>query len=79
MPCKQPNPATYNPDPDYLKGLIDASGLKQKEAAELIDLSPRMLRYYLGEAGTSKHHDCPYLVQFALECLADPGDTPGDC
>lgn len=63
-----PNASMYNPDPDYLRGLLARAGISQASAAERIGLSARQLRYYLSRA--SDHQDAPYPVQFALESLA---------
>lgn len=77
MRTKRPNAEHYNPDPAYLRELIQRSGLNQRVAAERLAISPRMLRYYLAEAGTDKHMDAPYLVQFGLECLVkEPQKSP---
>lgn len=61
----KPNASQYNPDPDYLRGLVERSGLSQRAAAEQIGIGDRLLRYYL--KGQREH---TYPVQFALECLA---------
>ena len=56
----------HNPAPEYIRWLIKASGLTQVQAANRIGMSPRTMRRYLaGELVT------PYLVQFALEALAN--------
>jgi len=60
----------YNGSPEYLRGLIEAAGVGQNTAADLVGISPRMMRYYVGEEGTEQHRPAPYAVQFALECLA---------
>lgn len=61
----KPNPATYNPDPAYLRGLVERSGLSQREAAKRIGLSDRAMRYYL-----SGERKPMYAVQYLLEVLA---------
>jgi len=66
----KPDISKHNPDPCYLRGLVSSSGLSQQQAARQIGISDRMMRYYLGEEGTDQHRPAPYLVQFALECLA---------
>lgn len=72
-PAVGPDAAQYNPDPHYLRGLVEASGLSQERAARQIRLSPRQLRYYLSTA--PDHQDAPYVVQFALEQLARCSST----
>lgn len=66
----KPNIALHNPAPVYLRGLLDQAGINQREAAVLIGVSDRMMRYYLADQGSDQHRAAPYLVQFALECLA---------
>ena len=66
----KPNIALHNPAPVYLRGLLDQAGLTQVEAAERIGVSARMMRYYLADEGSDQHRAAPYMVQFALECLA---------
>jgi hypothetical protein len=66
----KPDIALHNPSPAYLRGLLDQAGVKQIEAARLIGVSDRMMRYYLADEASDKHRAAPYLVQFALECLA---------
>lgn len=66
----KPDAARHNTDPKYLRDLLEAAGISQNKAAKAIGISPRMMRYYLGEAGTDQHRPAPYVVQFALECLA---------
>lgn len=65
----KPDASLHNPDPAYLRGLLDQAGLSQRAAAERIGISERMMRYYLAPAGAD-HRPAPYTVQFALESLA---------
>lgn len=51
-------------DPDYLRFLIDQSGLTQAAVAIRIGVSPRRMREYL--AG----EPIPYAVQFCMEQIA---------
>ena len=60
-----PDSTKHNPDPAYLRGLVERSGLSQRECARRIGLSDRAMRYYL--AGERKPM---YAVQFAMEALA---------
>ena len=57
----------YNPDPAYLRGLIERAGLSQREAARRIGISERVMRYYLADPPVGK--PAPYPVQYALESL----------
>lgn len=67
----KPNAQTsYNPDPDYLRSLIAKAGLTQKAVAELVGVSPRMMRSYLTFTDNATYQKAPYAVQFAIECLA---------
>lgn len=60
----KPDARKHNPNPKYLRSLIEAAGLSQRAAAERIGIGDRLLRYYL-----SGEREAPYPVQFALECL----------
>lgn len=65
----KPNASKHNPDPAYLRGLIERAGLSQREAASLVGVSDRAMRYYLSTEPDS-WKPAPYAVQFALEQLA---------
>lgn len=66
----KPNAASHNPDPAYLRGLLDAAGLSQRKAAELLGITDRAMRYYLSDEASKTFRPAPYPIQFALECLA---------
>lgn len=66
----KPDATLHNPDPAYLRGLLDQAGLSQREAAARLGLSERMMRYYLSPADSTTHRPAPYLVQYALEQLS---------
>lgn len=66
----KPDASKHNPDPRYLRGLLDDAGISQRKAADLLGVSDRMMRYYLADEGSAQHRTAPYIVQFALECLA---------
>jgi len=51
----KPNAASHNPDPAYLRGLLDAAGLSQRKAAELLGISDRVMRYYLSDQTSDKY------------------------
>lgn len=67
----KPDATNHNPAPPYLRGLLDHAGISQRQAANLLGVSDRMMRYYLADEGSKQHRKAPYLVQFGLECLAD--------
>lgn len=66
----KPDRSLHNPDPRYLRGLLERAGLSQRKAAELIGITDRAMRYYLSDVGSNGYRAAPYTVQFALECLA---------
>ncbi len=66
----QPDARKHNPDPVYLRQLIAASGLNQREVSEALGLSARAIRMYLADRSASTAQPAPYPVQFALEALA---------
>jgi hypothetical protein len=67
----QPDASQHNPAPEYLRALVERSGLSQRAAAQRIGVSERVMRYYLAEPGvTARSAEAPYPVQYALEALA---------
>lgn len=67
----KPDASTHNPSPHYLRGVLDQAGISQREAATMLGLSDRVIRYYLSDTTSPSHRPAPYVVQFAIECLAD--------
>lgn len=67
----KPESSLHNPDPRYLRGLLDSAGISQREAARRIGISERVMRYYLADEGSEQHRTAPYPVQFAIEALAE--------
>lgn len=65
----KPDATLHNPDPRYLRGLIEAAALTQREAARRVGVSERMMRYYLTDAESAGYRSAPYPVQFAIEHL----------
>ena len=77
----KPDTTHYNPDPAYLRTLLDAitepsllsdskrnaGKADQLKVADRIGVKRRTFTQYLEEGHKSQ---CPYAVQFALECLA---------
>jgi len=64
-----PDPSTHNPDPQYIRHLIERAGLSQRKAAHAIGVTERMMRYYCMSADHPSFTQAPYTVQFALENL----------
>jgi len=62
----KPDAAKHNPDPVYLRGLLERAGLSQREAARIVGVTDRMMRYYLSK-NPSSWKPAPYAVQYALE------------
>ena len=69
-----PDARLHNPDPAYIRELIERSGLSQREAARRIGIGERVMRCYLASREASSAQIAPYPVQFALEALAHSGD-----
>ena len=69
-----PNAALHNPDPRYLRGLLESAGITQRAAARKIGISERTMRYYLSDTA-GDYRPAPYVVQFALEHLTVATDT----
>ena len=67
-----PDATLHNPDPAYLRGLLLAAGVSQREAARRIGVSERVIRYYLAPEAAD-YRPAPYVVQYALESLLPPG------
>jgi transcriptional regulator with XRE-family HTH domain len=63
----KPSSEKHNPDPAYLRELIERAGLSQREAARRIGVSERMMRYYVSDDPDAPR--APYPVQYALEEL----------
>lgn len=70
MAAPEPNTADHDPRPAYLRAMIAALGMTQIEAAQLLGVSPRMMREYLADEDAANRTAAPYLVQYALECTA---------
>lgn len=66
----RPDAALHDPRPDYLRTLLDQSGLSQRGAARRIGISERVMRYYLSPTASRDYRSAPYTVQYALEMLA---------
>lgn len=67
----KPDARHYNPDPRYLKGLVEQAGVSRREAARRLGLSWTGFRNYLRDESEPLYRVADYRVQFALECLAN--------
>lgn len=67
---KKPDASLHNPDPRYLRELIDKAGVSQRKAADLLGMSWTGFRNYLRDESDPLYRAATYPVQFALECLA---------
>lgn len=67
----KPDASKHNPDPLYLRQLVEQSGLSQRECARRIGIGERTMRQYLASSG--RCDQAPYPVQFALEALVKRG------
>jgi transcriptional regulator with XRE-family HTH domain len=66
-----PDATRHDPSADYLRGLIEVTGLSQREVAERIGIGFRLLKYYLTTPREGvESRVAPYPVQYALEMLA---------
>ena len=65
-----PDARLHNPDPAYLRKLIERAGLSQREAARRIGVGERVMRCYLAPREAATAQSAPYPVQYALERLA---------
>lgn len=69
LPNRQPDASHHDPRPEYLRALIEKSGLSQVACARLIGVDGSTMRRYLA-TGTTSAREAPYPVQYALEQLA---------
>lgn len=67
----KPDATKYNPDPDYLRGLIERAGISQNKAAQIIGISSRVMRQYLANRDAKTALEVPYPVQYCLERIND--------
>jgi len=66
----KPDAQFHNPDPVYLRGLVEQAGVSRREAARRLGLSWPGFRNYLRDPSEPLYRKADYRVQFALECLA---------
>ena len=73
----RPDARLHNPDPTYLRSLIERAGLSQRAAARALGVDERSMRAYLADREMKTAVAAPYLVQYGLERLAaasEPAD-----
>ena len=63
----KPDASRHNPDPRYIAGLIEQTGLQKNEVARLLGITAKALRNYTDE---DLKRNIPYTTQYALEQLA---------
>ena len=68
----KPDAQKHNPDPEYIRSLIEEAGLGQRGACEKIGIAPRTMRAFLDP---NDQRQAPYTVQFALEQLTADDKT----
>lgn len=71
----RPDSSRHNPDPRYLRGLLEKADISQRQAAKLLGITDRAMRYHLSDEASASFRPAPYPVQFALECLAGLSGT----
>lgn len=69
-PNVKPDATKHKPDPAYVRKLLNRAGLSQREAARVIGVTDRAMRFWCSD--DPKAPSIPYTAQFALECLAAP-------
>lgn len=74
-----PDVSLHDPRPHYLRELLTRSGLSQREAAQRLGMSDRVMRYYLSDPKSSSYREAPYAVQYAMEALAQHARRPAEC
>ena len=67
-----PDACRHNPDPRYLRGLLEQAGISRGQAARLLGMSRNGFINYLRDESEPLYRVATYPVQFALECLANP-------
>lgn len=65
----KPDATKHNPNPKYIRQLIQRAGLNQVTAGEKIGVPARTMRYYVS-LDQASYRPAPYCVQYTLEQLA---------
>lgn len=66
----KPNVKLHNPDPNYIRGLIEKSGLDHDALSKRLGICTRSIRLYVADLDVKTRRDTPYCIQYALEQLA---------
>jgi transcriptional regulator with XRE-family HTH domain len=66
----KPDSSKHNPSPEYLRALVQKSGLSQLECARRIDVGASTFRRYLMPLTAPSRLAADYRTQYALEGLA---------
>ena len=66
----KPDASLHDPSPEYLRDLVERSGLSQRAVADRLGVDPRTMRYYLARVDSKRRAYAPYCVQYALERLS---------
>ncbi|MAG66625.1 MAG: hypothetical protein CMK74_12260 [Pseudomonadales bacterium] len=70
----KPDASNHNPDPAYLRGLRYRTGLSQKELAQRLGMSRRLIQYYEAPEDSEDRRVADYRYQYCLEQLAKGDD-----
>lgn len=65
---RKPDATKHKPSPAYVRKLLDRAGLSQREAARILGVTDRTMRFWCSDDPDAAK--IPYTAQFALECLA---------
>ena len=68
---KKPNIAEWNPDPGYLRSLIQQTGYGVNRLAAELGVRNREFRYYISPVDSATYKVAPYWFQYLLECVAN--------
>lgn len=71
----RPNARRHDPDPAYMRALLEVAGLSARAAANQLGLCPRTLQRYVSPQALERGWLAPYPVQYALERLAARAQT----
>lgn len=66
----KPDARRHNPDPAYIRSLIESAGITQLEAAQRIGKPVATVRRWLFDRQNKHALVCPYSAQYVLEQLA---------
>jgi len=70
-----PNAKLHNPDPAYLRKLIEIIGMAQEDIAAKMGVNNRLFRMYIANRKAKSAQTCTYPVQFCLEAMANSANS----